>query len=156
MTYCIDTSALIAAWSEHYPIEHFPVLWEKLDELVEDGKLMAPIEVLHETKRRSDELHKWLGQRKKMFIDIDEGIQVRQAEVMAAYPRLIDQRRSHFAADPWVISLALERGLLLVTQERATGNANRPHIPDVCNDAAFKTDCINVVQLIRRERWVFN
>lgn len=156
MTYCIDTSALIAAWSEHYPIEHFPALWEKVDELVDGGQLIAPVEVLHETKRRSDELHGWLGQRKKMFIDIDEGMQVRQMAIMGAYPRLIDQRRSHFAADPWVISLALERGLLLVTQERATGNANRPHIPDVCNDPAFKADCINIVQLIRRENWTFN
>lgn len=156
MTYCIDTSALIAAWSELYPIEHFPAVWERLDELVEARKLMAPVEVLHETKRRSDDLNKWLGQRKKMFIDIDDGIQIRQAAVMAAYPRLIDQRRSHNAADPWVISVALERGLLVVTQERATGNGKRPHIPDVCNDPSFKADCINVVQLIRREKWVFN
>ena len=55
-----------------------------------------------------------------------------------------------------MISVALERGLLVVTQERATGNGKRPHIPDVCNDPSFKADCINVVQLIRREKWVFN
>lgn len=24
MTYCIDTSSLIAAWQERYPIENFP------------------------------------------------------------------------------------------------------------------------------------
>ena len=74
---------------------------------------------------------------------------------MAAYPKLIDQRqKGHFAADPWVIAVAIERGLHLVTLERLTGKANRPNIPDVCADAAFKAPCINLLDLIRREKWV--
>lgn len=156
MTYCIDTSSLIAAWGETYPIEHFPQVWERIEALIEEGRLKAPVEVLHETKRRSDKLHKWLNARKKMFVDIDEAIQQRQAAVMAAYPKLIDQRPGHNAADPWVISLAVEHRLLLITQERMTGKANRPNIPDVCADANFKTTCINILDLIRRENWVFN
>src|SRR5690606_5459593 len=133
----------------------FPAFWDRVASLVDAGRLVAPLEVLHETKRRSDALHKWLSQRKAMFIDIDEAIQARQSAIMAAYPRLIDQRSSHFAADPWVISLAVERGLVLVTQERPTGKVLRPNIPDVCDDEAFKTPCINVLDLIRRENWVF-
>jgi len=155
MTYCIDTSSLITAWAETYPIEHFPTIWERIDRLIANGNLKSPVEVYHETKRRSDDLYKWLGERKEaMFIDIDDGIQMRQAAIMRAYPKLIDQRKGHFAADPWVISLALERGLLLVTQERQTGNPNRPNIPDVCVDPQFSVECINVLEMIRREKWI--
>ena len=38
-TYCIDTSALIAAWYERYKPNRFPKLWEQLDQLVTDGRL---------------------------------------------------------------------------------------------------------------------
>ena len=89
-----------------------------------------------------------------MFVDIDDPIQRRQAAIMAAYPKLIDQRKGHFAADPWVIAVAIERGLHLVTQERLTGKANRPNIPDVCADARLRPPCINLLELIRREKWV--
>jgi hypothetical protein len=56
MTYCIDTSSLIAAWQERYPIENFPAFWTKLEALIAEERLVAPIDVLHETKKRSDEL----------------------------------------------------------------------------------------------------
>jgi hypothetical protein len=60
MIYCIDTSSLIAAWQERYPIENFPAFWIKLEVLINEERLVAPIDVLLETKKRSDELHVWL------------------------------------------------------------------------------------------------
>jgi Domain of unknown function (DUF4411) len=59
--YCIDTSALIAAWQERYPPEHFPVFWTRVDSLIEDARLVSPTEVFAETMKRSDELNKWLS-----------------------------------------------------------------------------------------------
>jgi hypothetical protein len=41
--YCIDTSSLIAAWQERYPLENFPSFWHKLDGLITDGRLVSPI-----------------------------------------------------------------------------------------------------------------
>ena len=32
--YSIDTSALIAAFHEHYPIKNFPSLWRKIETLI--------------------------------------------------------------------------------------------------------------------------
>jgi hypothetical protein len=40
--YCIDTSSLIAAWQERYPIENFPRFWDKVDALIADERLIAP------------------------------------------------------------------------------------------------------------------
>lgn len=65
--YCIDTSALIAAWQERYPPENFPAFWGRVETLIVAGRLVAPVEVLNETTKRSDELHKWLAERKNMF-----------------------------------------------------------------------------------------
>ncbi len=45
MIYCVDTSSLIAAWQERYPIENFPKFWDRMGGLIEDGRLVSPIEV---------------------------------------------------------------------------------------------------------------
>lgn len=37
--YCVDTSALIAAWDERYPQDHFPGLWDEIAALVIAGRL---------------------------------------------------------------------------------------------------------------------
>ena len=67
ITYCIDTSALIEAWQIDYPVENFPGFWKRMDELIAAERLVAPEEVLRETKKRSDELYAWLNARKHML-----------------------------------------------------------------------------------------
>lgn len=89
-----------------------------------------------------------------MFVPLEEPIQIRHSEILAKFPQLVDARKTHFAADPWVIALALEHGLTIVTEERPTGNAQRPNIPDVCNDEQFTIPCINMLALIKTEKWV--
>lgn len=37
VSYVFDTSALIAAWTEQYPPDTFPALWEGIAGLVEAG-----------------------------------------------------------------------------------------------------------------------
>ena len=41
-TYCIDTSCLIAAWEERYPIDNFPNFWNLLDRAIQAGRIVAP------------------------------------------------------------------------------------------------------------------
>src|SRR5258708_36953809 len=67
--YCIDTSALIAAWYERYKPNRFPKLWEQLDELITDARLVSSSLVLREcSKQRSEELHAWLKPREAIFL----------------------------------------------------------------------------------------
>ncbi len=96
--YCIDTSALIAAWQERYPPENFPRFWGLMDLLIEDGRLVAPTEVLTETAKRSDELHKWLAERKHMFRELEDKIQVAAAGVLAQFPRLEPDSKDNYRA----------------------------------------------------------
>ena len=99
--YCIDTSALIAAWQERYPIENFPPFWKYVDTLIDNGRLVAPIDVLNETEKRSDELHKWLSARKEMFRELDDDIQIAALGVLAQFPRLVGKKTPPHLCGPF-------------------------------------------------------
>jgi hypothetical protein len=153
VVYCIDTSALIAAWQERYPIENFPPFWSRVDGLITAGRLAAPVEVLRETGRRSDELHAWLNARKEMFRELEAAIQIEAANVLARFPRLVGERRLRTSADPFVIALARVAQMQIVTEEKPQGTLQRPNIPDVCTALGMRP-CMGLLELIRAERWV--
>ena len=123
-----------------------------MDALIEGKRLIAPIEVLNEIKKRSDELHAWLKERPSMFRELDDAIQIEAAQVLAQFPRLVGERKLRTSADPFVIALARVEGLELVTDEKPTGNAIRPNIPDVCT--ALGMISMGVLDLIKAEKWV--
>ena len=150
--YCVDTSSLIAAWQERYPIENFPNFWDRMDALISAERLIAPVEVLIEMKKKSEELHAWLKARQWMFRELDDAVQIEAAKVLAQFPRLVGEKKLRTSADPFVIALARVEGLALVTDEKPTGSMSRPNIPDVCSALSMKT--IGVLDLIKAEQWV--
>ena len=150
--YCIDTSSLIAAWQELYPIENFPPFWHKLDVLIQHGRIVSPIEVFREIGKRSDELQKGLKPRNSMFRELEQEIQMEAAQVLLKFPRLVGERKLRTSADPFVIALASVEKLKLITDEKPTGKAQRPNIPDVC--AAFGITHMSVLDLIKAGKWV--
>ncbi len=151
MSYCIDTSALIAAWSERYPIRTFPRVWERIDDLITAGRLVAPEEVRLEVKKKGDGLFSWINARRMMFVDLEPSIQQRAREILRDYPWLLKNTPDKSPADPFVIALALERKLVVVTEE-APGSAKKPKIPFVCE--ASSIECTNVLGLLAKEGWV--
>jgi hypothetical protein len=153
MIYCIDTSSLIAAWHERYPIENFPKFWDRVDGLIEEKRIVSPIDVFLETRKRSAELHGWLKSRKAdVFLEMNDAVQNEAANVLMRFPRLVGEKKLNTSADPFVIALALVLELTVVTEEKPTGNDRIPHIPDVC--AAFGVECKSLIEMIRTEKWV--
>lgn len=152
MAYCIDTSCIIAAWEERYPLENFPKFWTLFEQAIVNGKILAPEAVLDETEPKSAELHRWLKQHDGMFLPLEEDIQRQARAVLAKHPRLVAAKKQRTAADPFVIATAAVRGLVIVTEEKPTGNLNRPNIPDVCGD--FGVAYVGLLQMIRLEKWV--
>ena len=153
--YCIDTSALIHAWRRAYPIRHFRPVWDQIDNLIEQKRLVSSVEVLIELERRDDDLHEWAAERKEMFVDIEgDDLQIRMQEIMGTYPRLVDTRKNRSAADPFVIGLAslFDPPYIVITEEGPTTKIEKPHIPDVC--VAEGIDCIKKLDLIQREDWI--
>jgi len=53
IVYCIDTSTMIDAGERYYPIDIFPGFWERLDGLVDAGRLKAPATLIDERKRKT-------------------------------------------------------------------------------------------------------
>lgn len=149
--YCIDTSALIAAWYERYKPNRFPKLWDEFDALIKASRLVSSSLVLREcSKQRSEELHGWLKPREAMFLPPDEAVQSQVDFIVNNYKGLVTAGKEKFQADPFVIALAKVNGHSVITEE--TGPASLSKIPGVCS--AMKVPCLNLMQLIDQEDWV--
>jgi hypothetical protein len=150
--FCVDTSSLIAAWEERYPQENFPKFWERIDDLFKASRAFVPEAVVDETDKRSSELHKWLKERSYAAVGYETEIQEAAKSILSTYPLLVKQSKSRFAADPFVIGTARVKRLVVLTEETPSNSGNRPKIPDVCR--AMGLECVNLIALIRREKWV--
>ncbi len=149
--YCLDTTVLIESWVRLYPPDIFPSFWDRLDELIRDGTALAPQEVLEEISRQQDELLQWVKSRQQMFIEVDDAQQARTTEIVDAFSGWVVSGRTRNLADPFVVALAIVRGLTVVTEEKP--RKNKPNIPNVCDH--FSVECIDVVGLIRAQSWQF-
>lgn len=154
-TYCIDTSSLVHAWRRAYPPKRFSGLWIAFDQLIDDGRLVATIEVYYELKKKDDEIFEWAKDRKEtMFLEIDDGVQGEVVRIMQTYPKLVDTGKGKSGGDPFVIAQALAGSprLVVVTQE-AGGTADKPRIPFVCDREGVRH--IDLLTLIEEEDWTF-
>lgn len=150
--YCLDSSALIAAWDERYPPENFPKLWELMDAALVTGRVVVSELVIDELMKKSKDLAGWLKDRPDAILPLDIVVQQRARELLASYPRLVMEKKQAFAADTFVIATAAVHGHIVVTEEGLTGTMNRPNIPDVCR--AEGQACIKLIEMIRTEAWV--
>ncbi len=153
--YSIDTSALLHGWHRAYPPKRFPALWTKLDSLIDEGRLLATIEVLNELEKKADEAFLWAKARKQaLFRNIDDEVQDAVVFLMQTYPKLVDTAKGKSGGDPFVIAQALSAKPYhtVVTQE-AGGSAKQPNIPWVCQEVGVPS--INLLAMIDQEDWVF-
>jgi Domain of unknown function (DUF4411) len=153
-TYCIDTDALIHAHRD-YPRLAFPGLWAALDELIDERRFVASTMVFEELEHHEgDVVHAWARERKHMFVELDEAIQLEVAEILTAFPKLAKPRHGHHRADAFVIATAKVLGAHVVTHEdHDDHNENRPKIPLICNRRGVT--CHRFPWIIGAERWVF-
>ena len=149
--YSVDTSTLIEGWMRDFPPDILPSAWRKIEELIDDDILVATEEVLFEIERKHDELYVWARNNAKLFIPIDSEIQLIVKSILRNHERLLGTQKRRSGADPWVIALALQHRLTVVTKEVPTGNPNKPRIPDVCQ--ALGVRYINWLGLFREQGW---
>lgn len=149
--YSLDTSAFLHAWRRSYPPDVFPSLWSKIDELVDEGKLIASEEVFVELERKDDEVYAWARQHGEMFVPINGLIQQVVRNILQSYPRLLDTRKNRSGADPFVIAVAQIESCTVVTNEVPSNNLLRPHIPDIC--AALDIRWIDFLGMAREQGW---
>ena len=153
--YIIDTSALMDGWIRYYPPDILPSLWKRLEDMIENKRLISPVEVKLELARKDDDLHKWVSRRESMFHEITDDIQSRLTQIVNRFPNFVPDRSvDGIWADPHVIALAEETGSIVITGEKmASENARKFKIPNICKLLNIKS--ITLLDLIRREQWQF-
>jgi predicted nucleic acid-binding protein len=149
--YCLDTSSLIAAWVERYPIDHFPRLWDHIGNGLSKGELWVHENVIDELLKRSSDLAKWLKDYPDAIIPFERSIQLRSRNILSQYPGLVREHKAAFSADPFVIAAAIERKLTVVTEE-SQGTVAKPKIPYICD--AEGCQCIRLLDMIRAKAWI--
>lgn len=153
MPYSFDTSVFITSWRRNYPPDVFSGLWNNFEQYISNGLIVATSEVQVELENQDDEVLEWAKQQQRLFIPLDSEIQREVSDILSKHPRLLDTRKNRSGADPFVIALAKVWGFSVVTFEKPTKSLSRPNIPDVCQ--ALNVDCIDIVELARRELWEF-
>lgn len=159
--YCIDTSAVIDLWRRVYAPDVFPSVWKEIENLISQGYLIAPREVLNELERyfdKNDELLKWAKKHKRMFKDLDDAQLQQVQNILKEFQRFVDETKETPEADPFVIALAMSKRWTVITSEQpANLNANpgaRPKIPNVCEH--YNVKCIyQLLEFFRERKWKF-
>jgi len=147
--YCIDTSALIDLWRRKYPPDVFRSLWGSFENLINQGLIAAPKEVLRELEKRDDELLRWAKQHHSIFIDFDTNQERELKLILAKFPDMVDYLSDSPQADPFIVALAKSIDWLVVSSESPGINK----IPTVC--AAFGIKCIQLLEFFREQNWSF-
>ena len=153
--YCFDTSSLLHAWRRAYPPKRFPAVWGALEALIDEGRMVASIEVFNELAKKDDDACIWAKAHKEAFFhEIDDDVQNAVVYIMATYPKLVDTSTGKSGGDPFVLALALANHpkFIVVTEEQG-GSAKSPKIPSVCG--AEGMPCISLLDLIEQEDWTF-
>ena len=146
--YVIDTSSL-TTMRRVYPIDVFPGVWNKLDELAQNGTVISVDPVLRELEVQDDVVTAWARRHEAAFVPLDDAIQQEATRILAAHPGLVDLKQRKGGADPFVIACAFVNSCIVVTEENKTLGFGRVKIPNVCD--ALNIRCIRLLEMLRHE-----
>ena len=156
MVYLLDTCS-IRVFSNYYP-SSFPKFWELLANSVEGDQVLSVREVFRELEKQSVKPHliSWATANKRIFVHPTEAEMafVSRLFEIEHFRQLVGEKqisKGSPVADPFLMAAAHERSACVVTEEQSKENAAK--IPNVC--ARFDIECINVEEMMRRERWSF-
>lgn len=151
MKYCIDTSSFIESWQRRYPPDIFPSFWYKLSSVIGEQIIVAQELVIEEIGSQDDELNEWIKEQEKLCVPFDEDVQAIASHIISEYPRIVGAHQK-YGADPFVIALAKQHNLVVITEERG-GSASKPKIPFICQD--IDVPCMTMLDFIREMKWSF-
>ncbi|MCQ2737812.1 MAG: DUF4411 family protein [archaeon] len=146
MQYVFDTNILINMYDNYFP-NVFDIVWNKVEELIDDGVMVSISEVKLELKSESIKNH-WLTIESKcnetLFKELINGEEecIPLIESLPIYKEEFKRNKTvsslekewgNYAtvvADPWLIAYAWKHNAIVVTNEKPTKKHNIPHVCD--------------------------
>ena len=155
--YVVDTNIFMDWQARYYPTAVFVSLAGKIDELIQEKRLLAPALVHEELDAvGTNQLSAWAQERKEIWV-ANEAVFAETMAIQSQFPGLLDPKAEYEEADAYVIGLAQQRDGIVVTSETPAAEKRKPKreffIPDVCRELGIP--CINLLGLMRREKWEF-
>ncbi|OBB38021.1 DUF4411 family protein [Mycolicibacterium fortuitum] len=151
--YSFDTSAILNGRRDLFRPTVFVSLWTQIEGAIAAGQIRSVDEVQRELGRRDDDAKQWANTQSGLFVPLEAPIQQSASHILQLHSRLVGQGGKRSGADPFVIALAMVNNGTVVTEENATGNMNKPHIPDVCRELGVP--CLNLMEYIEAQGWSF-
>lgn len=147
--YIFDTSSFLSQKDNELHRRHlYKKLWENIDELIRQGRIVTCSEIKEEIK--DEGIKDWFIGICCQVLDINDAVQRNVIKVVTTKPELIDFKQIKSSSDAFIIATAMEYGLIVVTEE----NKDSPKkIPQVCEALGVK--CINIIGLCEEEGWQF-
>ncbi len=161
LIYCYDTSGLTNT-SRFYSFKSFPSLWNRIETLIEEGRLICSQKVHEELRKQDDLLLRWANKNGKVFIGLNAEQYVLAKQIVDKYPDIVDKDKETEDADPYVIALAIlkQRDVemlgdtcVVVSAETEQKKKNKTKIPVACE--GFSVRHMYFVEVIDREGWAF-
>jgi len=152
LTYSLDSDVLIQAWRD-YPIDNFPPVWEKIEELGSNDTLGMSELILDELQRGGDDLYDWAKARESDLVVPTSNTVDEEVTYLVNHYENFGIVTGKNEADPFVVAVAKAHGCSVVTNETRSGNLNGPKIPDVCLEEEIPW--IRFVDIIKQENLVF-
>ncbi|KLO33086.1 DUF4411 family protein [Mycobacterium haemophilum] len=153
MLYSFDTSAILNGRRDLFRPIVFRTLWSLIEDAIAAGQIRSVDEVQRELARRDDDAKQWANAQTNLFCPLDLPIQQSAPQILRLHPSLVKQGGRRSGADPFVIALAMVNSGTVVTEENATGNMTKPHIPDICGELGVP--CLNLMEYIEAQGWTF-
>jgi hypothetical protein len=155
--YLIDTCSLIDL-KNGYPREKYPKLWESIENLIRQKRIIIIEEVAKEIKQRADELNKWIKNLNRFIRKPTRETISFHNEILDKHRRMLKDKPSHLNADPFLIAeaLVIKHGslfppqVIIVTEESPNKDDS---IPKVCQE--YQIACTNLLGLFKMEGWKF-
>ena len=153
--YSFDTSALIDGLERFYPQQNFPTLWQRIDDLIAQGRLVISEEVWNEAIRVDSATKDWCedstASRDQAIFSTNASVSTIVGAIMSQFPQWSTQGQKN-GADPFVIAVAESQQGVVITGEK-DGGPSKPKIPYVCKQR--DVDCGRFVRVITSEGWAF-
>lgn len=152
--YSVDTSALIDGLDRYYPQDAFPALWQRIDDLIDEGRFLLSEEVWEEVQSKDAVAKVWCEPRRdRIVVSTDSAVAGAVQRLLVNHERLVMSMKGRNRADPFVIAVAQLKGARVLTGEGADGTVNRPKIPYVCKEVGI--ECSRFLEMIKMEGWRF-